>query len=99
MDSPLHYMIWLCVFNVEFKLFSDWLSRLTAFIAKELSRSRDIIDVRDAYIQEAITYLMSKQKADGAWNDPNPLYDRGMKVQAIERINTILSKHFILYYG
>ncbi|GAA6065786.1 complement C4 [Tachysurus ichikawai] len=52
---------------------------LTAFIAKELSRSRDIIDVTDSYIQEAISYLISKQKADGAWDDPNPLYDRGMK--------------------
>ncbi|KAB5550613.1 hypothetical protein PHYPO_G00055780 [Pangasianodon hypophthalmus] len=52
---------------------------LTAFIAKELSRSRDIIDVTDSYIEEAISYLISKQKADGAWDDPNPLYDRGMK--------------------
>ncbi|KAG7321636.1 hypothetical protein KOW79_014494 [Hemibagrus wyckioides] len=52
---------------------------LTAFIAKELSRSREIIDVTDAYIKEAVSYLISKQKADGSWNDPNPLYDKGMK--------------------
>ncbi|XP_017346150.1 complement C4-A [Ictalurus punctatus] len=52
---------------------------LTAFIAKELTRSRDIIEVQDSYIEEAISYLISKQKADGAWDDPNPLYDRGMK--------------------
>ncbi|XP_066517057.1 complement C4-B [Hoplias malabaricus] len=55
---------------------SNW---LTAFIAKELTRARDIIAVRDQYIQEAMTYLMSKQKANGAWDDPNPLYDKGMK--------------------
>lgn len=76
--------------------FSDRPSRLTAFIAKELSRSREIINVKDSYIQEAITYLISKQKADGAWDDPNPLYDRGMKVQAAQRIKIITSKHFRL---
>ncbi|KAM9469330.1 complement C4-B [Clarias gariepinus] len=52
---------------------------LTAFIAKELTRSRDIIKVQESYILEAISYLISKQKADGSWVDPNPLYDRGMK--------------------
>ncbi|KAK3561057.1 hypothetical protein QTP86_026381 [Hemibagrus guttatus] len=52
---------------------------LTAFIAKELSRSRDIIDVTDSHIKDAVSYLISKQKADGSWNDPNPLYDKGMK--------------------
>lgn len=71
---------------VELTLFPDWFFRLTAFIAKELSRSRDIIDVTDSYIEEAVSYLISKQKADGSWNDPNPLYDKGMKVQAAQRI-------------
>ncbi|TSK49678.1 Complement C4-B [Bagarius yarrelli] len=52
---------------------------LTAFIAKELIGAGEVIDVTNSYIQEAISYLISKQKADGAWNDPNPLYDRGMK--------------------
>ncbi|XP_072547604.1 complement C4 isoform X2 [Salminus brasiliensis] len=55
---------------------SNW---LTAYIAKELTESRDIIEVRDSYIQEAMTYLISKQKPNGAWDDPNPLYDKGMK--------------------
>ncbi|KTF74286.1 hypothetical protein cypCar_00043860, partial [Cyprinus carpio] len=52
---------------------------LTAFIAKELTESRDIISVKDSYIQESMSYLMSKQKSNGAWDDPNQLYDRGMK--------------------
>ncbi|RXN18763.1 complement C4-like protein [Labeo rohita] len=52
---------------------------LTAFIAKELTESRDIINVKDSYIQESMSYLISKQKSNGAWDDPNPLYDRGMK--------------------
>ncbi|XP_076832856.1 complement C4-A [Brachyhypopomus gauderio] len=52
---------------------------LTAFIAKELTGSRDIIEVQDFYIQEAMSYLMSKQKETGSWDDPNPLYDKGMK--------------------
>ncbi|XP_046718191.1 complement C4-B isoform X1 [Silurus meridionalis] len=52
---------------------------LTAFIAKELTRARDIISVRESHIQDAVSYLISKQKANGAWDDPNPLYDRGMK--------------------
>ncbi|KAK9962381.1 hypothetical protein ABG768_007751 [Culter alburnus] len=52
---------------------------LTAFIAKELTESRDIINVKDLYIQEAMSYLISKQKSNGAWDDPNRLYDRGMK--------------------
>ncbi|XP_051534412.1 complement C4 [Myxocyprinus asiaticus] len=52
---------------------------LTAFIAKELTESRNIIDVRDSYIQEAMSYLISKQKSNGAWDDPNALYDRRMK--------------------
>lgn len=98
MDSPLHYITWHCVLYMEFKPFSDWPSRLTAFIAKELSRSREIIDVTDSYIQEAISYLISKQKVDGAWDDPNPLYDRGMKVQEAQRIKTITSQQFILYF-
>lgn len=55
---------------------SNW---LTAFIAKELTESRDIIRVRDSYIQESVSYLISRQKANGAWDDPNPLYDNGMK--------------------
>lgn len=52
---------------------------LTAFIAKELTESRDIISVKDSYIQESMSYLISKQKSNGAWDDPNQLYDRGMK--------------------
>uniref|UniRef100_A0A672Q478 Complement C4-like n=1 Tax=Sinocyclocheilus grahami TaxID=75366 RepID=A0A672Q478_SINGR len=52
---------------------------LTAFIAKELTETRDIINVKDSYIQESMSYLMSKQKSNGAWDDPNRLYDRGMK--------------------
>uniref|UniRef100_A0AAY5EWD2 Complement C4 gamma chain n=1 Tax=Electrophorus electricus TaxID=8005 RepID=A0AAY5EWD2_ELEEL len=52
---------------------------LTAFIAKELTGSRAIIEVQDLYIQEAMSYLMSKQKATGSWDDPNPLYDKQMK--------------------
>uniref|UniRef100_A0A8C2HKL7 Complement component 4 n=1 Tax=Cyprinus carpio TaxID=7962 RepID=A0A8C2HKL7_CYPCA len=52
---------------------------LTAFIAKELTESRDIINVKDSYIQESMSYLISKQKSNGAWDDPNQLYDRGMK--------------------
>lgn len=89
MDSPLHYITWHCLLHVDFHLFSDWPSRLTAFIAKELTRSRDIIEVQDSYIEEAISYLISKQKADGAWDDPNPLYDRGMKVQAAQTRKTV----------
>uniref|UniRef100_A0A8C1XJT0 Complement component 4 n=1 Tax=Cyprinus carpio TaxID=7962 RepID=A0A8C1XJT0_CYPCA len=52
---------------------------LTAFIAKELTESRDIISVKDSYIQESMSYLISKQKSNAAWDDPNQLYDRGMK--------------------
>ncbi|XP_062873283.1 complement C4 [Trichomycterus rosablanca] len=52
---------------------------LTAFIAKELTESRDIIRVNDLYILQALTYLIAKQKASGAWDDPNPLLDTGMK--------------------
>lgn len=97
MDSPLHSITWHCVLYVDSKRFSDWPSRLTAFIAKELSNSRDIIDVTDSYIQEAVSYLISKQKADGAWDDPNPLYDRGMKVEAAQRIKPITSQQCSLY--
>ncbi|KAA0702158.1 Complement C4 [Triplophysa tibetana] len=52
---------------------------LTAFIAKELTQARDIIQVEDSYIREAMSYLISKQKNNGAWDDPNALYDRRMK--------------------
>ncbi|XP_067306533.1 complement C4 [Pseudorasbora parva] len=52
---------------------------LTAFIAKELTESMGIITVNDLHIQEAMSYLISKQKSNGAWDDPNRLYDRGMK--------------------
>ncbi|KAJ8256443.1 hypothetical protein COCON_G00185950 [Conger conger] len=52
---------------------------LTAFIAKELSRARTIIAVDDSYILRSISYLMSKQLADGGFTDPNPLYDRTMQ--------------------
>uniref|UniRef100_A0A674E677 Complement component 4 n=1 Tax=Salmo trutta TaxID=8032 RepID=A0A674E677_SALTR len=52
---------------------------LTAFIAKELSQCRDVISVEDSYIQQSISYLVSKQLASGAFTDPNPLYDRTMQ--------------------
>ncbi|KAJ7995733.1 hypothetical protein DPEC_G00247650 [Dallia pectoralis] len=52
---------------------------LTAFIAKELSQCRDVIQVEDSYIKESISYLISKQLTTGAFNDPNPMYDRTMK--------------------
>ncbi|XP_036392183.1 complement C4 [Megalops cyprinoides] len=47
---------------------------LTAFVAKELTRSREIITVQDSYIQESMSYLVSKQHATGAFSDPNPFY-------------------------
>ncbi|XP_005157429.1 complement C4-B isoform X1 [Danio rerio] len=52
---------------------------LTAFIAKELTGSQDIVNVNKLYIQEAMSYLISKQKSNGAWDDPNRLFDQGMK--------------------
>ncbi|XP_041089246.1 LOW QUALITY PROTEIN: complement C4-B-like [Polyodon spathula] len=52
---------------------------LTAFIAKELARSEDYISVEDQYIQQFISYIMSKQLPGGGFNDPNPLYDRTMQ--------------------
>ncbi|XP_070983135.1 complement C4-like [Oncorhynchus clarkii lewisi] len=52
---------------------------LTAFIAKELSQCRDVISVEDSYIQQSISYLVSKQLASGGFTDPNPLYDRTMQ--------------------
>lgn len=56
---------------------------LTAFIAKELSQCRDVISVEDSYIQQSISYLVSKQLASGAFTDPNPLYDRTMQVRIL----------------
>uniref|UniRef100_A0A8C7U7L7 Complement component 4 n=1 Tax=Oncorhynchus mykiss TaxID=8022 RepID=A0A8C7U7L7_ONCMY len=52
---------------------------LTAFIAKELSQCRDVISVEDSYIQQSISYLVSKQLSSGGFTDPNPLYDRTMQ--------------------
>ncbi|KAJ8368549.1 hypothetical protein SKAU_G00085770 [Synaphobranchus kaupii] len=52
---------------------------LTAFIAKELTRSRDIIPVEDSYILLSISYLVSKQQSNGGFTDPSPLYDRNMQ--------------------
>lgn len=76
-------MTYLCkrVFFFFFFYSIQSFRRLTAFIAKELTESRDIISVKDSYIQESMSYLISKQKSNGAWDDPNQLYDRGMKVQ------------------
>ncbi|XP_073674564.1 complement C4-B [Garra rufa] len=69
---------------------------LTAFIAKELTESRDIIDVEDSYIQESMSYLISKQKSSGAWDDPNPLYDRGMKGGVGQAKNDVPLTAFVL---
>ncbi|XP_064158216.1 complement C4-A [Anguilla rostrata] len=52
---------------------------LTAFIAKELTRARDIIAVEDSYILRSVSYLVSKQQSNGAFTDPNPVYDRTMQ--------------------
>ncbi|XP_029111109.1 complement C4 isoform X2 [Scleropages formosus] len=52
---------------------------LTAFVAKELIRCRNIIPVQDSYILESISYLVSKQLDNGAFNDPHPVYDRSMQ--------------------
>ncbi len=72
----LHICLWKFFFSTSIQSSC----RLTAFIAKELTESRDIINVKDSYIQESMSYLISKQKSNGAWDDPNRLYDRGMKV-------------------
>lgn len=52
---------------------------LTAFIAKELTHARGHISVEDSYILRSVSYLVSKQQENGAFKDPNPLYDRSMK--------------------
>ncbi|KAM6946093.1 LOW QUALITY PROTEIN: complement C4-A [Aplochiton taeniatus] len=52
---------------------------LTAYIAKELSNIKDVITVDESYIQESISYLLTKQLESGVFNDPNPLYDRTMQ--------------------
>ncbi|XP_030632184.1 complement C4-A isoform X2 [Chanos chanos] len=52
---------------------------LTAFIAKELAQSKELISVEDSYIQEAMTYVISKQTESGTFTDPNPVLDRTMK--------------------
>ncbi|KAJ8280122.1 hypothetical protein GJAV_G00050780 [Gymnothorax javanicus] len=53
---------------------------LTAFIAKELSRAKEIVTtVEESYILRSVSYLASKQQENGAFTDPNPLYDRSMK--------------------
>lgn len=74
------YILFIYIYNIYY-FYPTFFSRLTAFIAKELTESREIINVNELYIQEAMSYLISKQKSNGAWDDPNPLYDRGMKVQ------------------
>nr|XP_023681876.1 complement C4-A-like isoform X2 [Paramormyrops kingsleyae] len=52
---------------------------LTAFIAKELIRCRSLINVEHSYVLESISYLVSKQLENGAFKDPNPVYDRNMQ--------------------
>lgn len=81
-DFPF-YVSRLCV-HLSFYCFKKmtWLffHRLTAFIAKELSKARKIIPLEDSYIKQSITYIMSKQTTGGAFKDPNPLYDKGLQV-------------------
>uniref|UniRef100_A0A674E5Y5 Complement component 4 n=1 Tax=Salmo trutta TaxID=8032 RepID=A0A674E5Y5_SALTR len=71
---------------------------LTAFIAKELSQCRDVISVEDSYIQQSISYLVSKQLASGAFTDPNPLYDRFEGEVSLTAFVLIAMNHTVALY-
>nr|XP_060616241.1 complement C4-like [Anolis sagrei ordinatus] len=55
---------------------STW---LTAFVVKVLSLSRSYQDVDEAKLLESVQWLLGKQKSDGSFQDPNPVYDREMQ--------------------
>ncbi|XP_032998058.1 complement C4-like [Lacerta agilis] len=52
---------------------------LTAFVTKVLTLSREYQEVDEAKIRETVQWLLSKQKSDGSFEDPNPVYHREMQ--------------------
>uniref|UniRef100_U3K0E4 Uncharacterized protein n=1 Tax=Ficedula albicollis TaxID=59894 RepID=U3K0E4_FICAL len=55
------------------------LCRLTAFIVKVLTRSREYFSVQDSHISNSISYLVNQQQADGSFHDHHPVMDRKMQ--------------------
>lgn len=56
------------------------LYRLTAFIVKVLTRSREYFGIQDSHISNSISYLVTQQQADGLFHDHHPVMDRKMQV-------------------
>lgn len=56
------------------------LCRLTAFIVKVLTRSREYLSVQDSHISKSVSYLVNQQQADGSFHDHHPVLDRSMQV-------------------
>ncbi|XP_054834873.1 complement C4-like [Eublepharis macularius] len=55
---------------------STW---LTAFVVKVLSLSREYQAVDEAKTRESVQWLLGKQKPNGSFHDPNPVYHREMQ--------------------
>lgn len=56
------------------------LCRLTAFIVKVLTRSREYFSIQDNHISKSISYLVNQQQPDGSFHDHHPVLDRSMQV-------------------
>ncbi|XP_062408094.1 complement C4-B-like [Sardina pilchardus] len=52
---------------------------ITAFVAKELTKAREVIPIEDSYIKKSITYIISKQTEGGSFQGINPYNGRSMQ--------------------
>ncbi|XP_015263742.1 PREDICTED: complement C4-like, partial [Gekko japonicus] len=55
---------------------STW---LTAFVVKIFSLAHGYQSVDEAGIRESVQWLLRKQKSDGSFEEPEPVWDRGMQ--------------------
>uniref|UniRef100_A0A8D0GF27 Alpha-macroglobulin-like TED domain-containing protein n=1 Tax=Sphenodon punctatus TaxID=8508 RepID=A0A8D0GF27_SPHPU len=53
--------------------------RLTAFVVKVLSLTREYQEVDDAGIRGSVQWLLGKQRPDGSFHDPHPVLHRDMQ--------------------
>uniref|UniRef100_A0ACB8EFX1 Uncharacterized protein n=1 Tax=Sphaerodactylus townsendi TaxID=933632 RepID=A0ACB8EFX1_9SAUR len=82
---------------------STW---LTAFVVKVFSLARDYQSVDEAGIRKSVQWLLRNQESDGSFQDPQPVWDRGMQggvAGAHERISltafvAIALKHALVAY-
>lgn len=81
--------------------YGAWLHRasstwLTAFVLKVLSLAQEQVSDSPEKLQETAVWLLTKQEADGSFQDPSPVYHRGMQGGLVGNDETVALTAFVV---